>query len=719
MISRRAGKRSFALLPLVLAVALPAQQKPDPLRVLRTMEVEGVAAFDRDRIAGALVLDGTLLRELLRPLDPEAAASIAERVQELHRRGGYLQANANADVAAGVVTVRLEAGPRSACGAIRIEGNTVVPTARLRERLTVGAGEKPLWTEGAFPVLAMDMLSRRAIAIVTAAYRDAGRHGVRVQAELQPDGGAVSLHIAIADEGREVRVQKLAIDGDDAAAAAVLAAVPFTPGSLADTATIEALQRGIEASGRYFEVQARLPDPVPAALEPLLFAVKPRPNAPAPGTLAARDVAQVRAMFDKVLADLRVGRVLRLQTELREGDAAPQLRLLPGPAGIAFGSDGVELAAERTGWGEGTPVRASLRLCADALTVVLAERTLQWRFGEALGVQITVNTSFSASGEAELRWGIGLGTMHRDLVAASLHPATAAHLLTRARSIRRDGEELVVEFPVTTLRIGADGSVVGDRIEFVDGERRLALAWSQERLASPHGRTVESARGASPVAMVCDAVARLARAQLTATADPRVRALVVAAIESAATLPASTTPDSAAVDVPSLADGGMAMERMVAAVAGRLVVDRRFHGELVAVAGAFAAMLRGDGTAGAHFGALAENRSAGPLVLGAVAKLLGLIGNDRAATSFRAVAADRCTFEAFYRDAAGLAANLPEFASVPAHVGAAWRRVPELQALLAGLPAGGEGDVQAWQKGLELLWQYGGEQWLRDNLLGN
>jgi hypothetical protein len=50
---------------------------------------------------------------------------------------------------------------------------------------------------------------------------------------------------------------------------------------------------------------------------------------------------------------------------------------------------------------------------------------------------------------------------------------------------------------------------------------------------------------------------------------------------------------------------------------------------------------------------------------------------------------------------------------LPSHIGAAWRRVPELQELLAGLPAGGEGDVIAWQRGIELLWQHGGEASLR------
>jgi hypothetical protein len=31
---------------------------------------------------------------------------------------------------------------------------------------------------------------------------------------------------------------------------------------------------------------------------------------------------------------------------------------------------------------------------------------------------------------------------------------------------------------------------------------------------------------------------------------------------------------------------------------------------------------------------------------------------------------------------------------------------------------GADGDVLAWQKGLELLWNAGGERWLRDTLAG-
>lgn len=711
------GIPSLALLPFVFAGALFAQQKPDPLRVLRAMEVEGVAAFDRDRIAGALVLDSALMRELQRPLDPEVAAAVADRVEELHRRGGYLQAKAHGEVAAGVVTVRLVAGPRSACGAIRIEGNVAVPTALLRERLTMGGTTEPLWTEGAFATQAAEVLRRRAVALVTVAYLDAGRHGVAVQAELSPEGGTVVLRVKVTDEGHEVRVQRLALQGDDAASAAVLAGVTFAPGILADTKAIEALQRQLEATGRYFEVRPLWSEPVPATLDPLVFAVKVRPNAPAPGQLQPGDVAQVRAMIDKVVADLRGGRVLRLQTSLNEGDVSPLLRVLPGLVTVAFGNRGVELTAERTQWTDGEPGRAAVRFAADALTVELGDRAQQWRFGEALGVQFTVNTSFTPDGEAGLRWGVALSTASQDLLATTIHPATAAHLLTRATSIRRDGEVLVVEFPVATLRIAADGALAGDAVEFVDGERKLQVGWSTERLDA-RGRPAEAVRGSSPAAMVLDCAGRLARAHLTTATEPRVRALVLAAIDATATLPIATSPDGAEVDMPSLADSGMAMDRMVLALAGRLAVDRRIEGDLVAVATAFAALLRGDGTAGAHFGALAETKSAGPLLLGCVSRLLGVAGIERAAASFRDVATDRCTFAAFYRDAAGLGANLTAFASVPAHVGAAWRAVPEMREVFADLPPDAEGDLAAWRKGLEILWQSGGEAWVRGTLLG-
>ena len=316
---------------LFVASILPGQDRHDPLRVLRTMEVEGLAAFDRDRIAGALTVDGTLLRELQRPLDDEAAVAIAARVQELHRLGGYLQAKAQADVAAGVVTVQLAAGPRSSCGPVRIDDNSAVPTARLRDALAARTDDKAAWTEGAFPTAAVDAVQRRAVAVVTAVYRDLGRHGVRVQAEVGPEEGALVLRVRITDEGREVRVQRLALDGDDDAAKDVLAAVSFAPGALADTAWLVATQRQIERSGRYFDVRPVLVDPMPATLEPLVFAVKLRPNAPVPGALAPADVAQLQAMFDTVLADLRAGRLLELNTELREDDAPSWLRVLPGP----------------------------------------------------------------------------------------------------------------------------------------------------------------------------------------------------------------------------------------------------------------------------------------------------------------------------------------------------------------------------------------------------
>ncbi|MBL8751775.1 MAG: hypothetical protein JNK15_00635 [Planctomycetes bacterium] len=714
----RSATSLVALLPFVAVGALPAQRPADPLQVLRTMEVEGVAAFSRDRIAGALVLDGELMRELRRPLDADVAAAVAERVRELHRRGGYLQCKAHAAVEAGVVHVHLEAGPRSVCGAIQFEGNTAVPTARLRELLAASGSDKAVWTEGGFPVVATEVLQRRVEAAVVAAYRDAGRHGVLVDAELLPEANTIGLRVRVADEGHEVRVQRLQIEGDDTAAAAVLAEVAFTPGSLATTEWLTAMQRQIERSGRYFEVRPVMAATTRARPDPLVFAVKVRPNAPAPGTLAPRDVAQVQAMGDKLLADLRAGRGLRVQGDVRDGDVAPFLRVLPGPVSFALDNRGVLLAAERTTWGEGEPVRAAVRFASDALTVELGDQVMQWRFGEALGAQITVYTNFNPAGEAEFRWGIGLGGQSSELLVATIHPATAAHLLTRATAIHRDGDVLVVEFPLTTLRIAADGSIVGDAIEITADDRKLQLGWSKERLDKTPSRPTDTVQGASAAGMVFDCFSRLVKAQLSATTAPRVRAAVLAAIDAAATLPRTASSERDTVDVPSLAEGNQSMDRIVLATAGRIVVDRRLSGELVAVASAFAAMVRGDSTAGAHFQAIADRETAGPLVLGGMSRLLGLVGNARAAAVFGELAGKRCSFAAFYRDAADLAANLPALAAVPAHLGAAWRRVPELQELLAGLPAGADGDLAAWQKVLEMLWQNGGEQWLRGALLG-
>src|SRR5690606_20779513 len=66
--ARRAGALTMTPRALVaagivaLAALARAQEAPEPWRVLRALEVEGLAAFDRDTIASELVLDGVTRR---------------------------------------------------------------------------------------------------------------------------------------------------------------------------------------------------------------------------------------------------------------------------------------------------------------------------------------------------------------------------------------------------------------------------------------------------------------------------------------------------------------------------------------------------------------------------------------------------------------------------------------------------------------------------------
>lgn len=716
--SLRLVRSSIAVFVLVSLV--PAQTPREPLRVLRAMEVAGVAAFDRDAIATALVGDAVTMQALQRAPDEETAAAVAERVRELHRRGGYAKAEARGEFVDGTLRITLTAGTRFRAGPVRCSGNTRVPTARIRDLLGATDRGRATWVEGKFPVVDA-AIGRSVTTAVQNAYREVGRHGVRVKVDLVPAEDRLLLDVAIDDEGHDVRIQSLRLDGEEPAQRdAVMAAVPFVPGALATSAALATLQSQFESTGRYLSVALDLPAEVPAVLDPLPVTVEVRPGAPAVGTVPARDAEQLRRAIDTLLANVKKGVVVSVAAELAEEVTWGRLRLLPGTVTVHFGQAGIAVAVDRLQWGDAPAAKAMLHIVDDQLTFALGNRIGNWRFAGTVGLQFQITTNFSPTGEAEFRWGIGVSTNPGNEVAAIIHPATATHVLTRATEVRRDGDELTIRFGDTSLRIAADGEIVGQRVAVAADDLALTIALARTDLAELRPRPAAGGTRHDAAGLLLEGMIAIATDAFAAAGrdDARLPALMRGCVEAAgAASPEAPNPEPD-VGVPSLA-AAPSMQAMIATLAAMPAVQRQCQGRIVELSAAFGSLLQGDArVANASFRAMASDERQGPLSLAIAGKLQGLLGNDRAATAFRDLAAARWRFDAFYADAADLAGNLEFLRPWPARIGARWRAQPELRQLGDGLPAGEAGDLAAWQKGLEVLWAAGGEAYLREVLLG-
>lgn len=685
-----------------IAAAVVAQEVPDPLRALREMEVSGETVFPRDRVAMELVADADTMRELLRGLDVAAAEVVAERVCELHRRGGYANAKATGKVAGGVLHIALEAGTRYRCGEVRCTGNSALATEALAAACRAG-GERP-WAPTQFPNLAADAAERTAKLVVDA-YRAVGRHGAQATVALAPDGEAMALAITIADEGRELRIRSLRLDGEgDAAAAAVLGELAFAPDVVATSAVLAGLQRELESTGRYQTVDVAIPEDAPAVLDPLVVSVQLRTNAPAPGALHKRDIAQVGRAMDVVAAHLQRGDVVAVELDGSQSDGS---HFFSGKMSFRAGSNGFAMKAERCHWGGREWGRAVFGCTTERLWYELGGVGGTFDFPTPVAVQFRMATALGDGDEMQLSFNVGFSTGAGSGLQLDIHPATAAQLLAKASDVRRDGETLMVQLEDAALLIAADGELTSGRITV----GAATMSWA-EGFAKPPGSARSTAQLVTVLGtLVADALAAAAKT------DARLAALVRGSTLAAATLEPTKPSVASEPPIASLGEPGSTM-----AVIGRAVawpaVSREYDGHLVDLAAAAASLMLGQTRQmNARLGTIVRSERHGSLSLAILARAWSLLGNERAAATFRKVAVEEWSFDSIYGDLAELGASFESLRAAPARIGAAWRTQPELQELLAGVPEGEAGDLAAWRKGLELLWTSGGEKVLRDLLL--
>lgn len=732
---RRVRVTSLSLvLGLLTATIVPAQGVGEALVTLRKMEVAGLAAFSRDDVAVALLNDATTLTAVQRSLDAETAALVADRVRELHRRGGYAQAEATGKLADGVLRVDLHAGPRFRSGEVRCTGNQVVSAAALRERFAArpqapmwatdeeksaaNSDARRAWIDGEFPTMD-DRAAERMQRIVRDAYRERGRYGARAAVEFVPDGERMTLVVTVASEGHEVRMRSVKLDGEDeTAAAAVLSSVGFVRDTLATREAVGALRYGLEATGLYLHVDVAVDDEAPASLDPLVVKVKPRPGAPALDAVSPRDVEQVQRALRGLVVRVERGDTLRVTCTLTEPvPMGESLRYLPGVASVQVGRDGFLLDVERLQFREAPATRTVFGMCGLGCLFRCGEACAVWRTGVPMPMELRLASQLAESGEFEFRWGAKFHTRGTSLLDCSLHPATARQVIVRASSVQRDGETLALRFGETTVRIAADGALLDEEIAFTAQQHHFAIAWAKDGLGEMT-RAFDGVAVTSNLGEVVTTVLAAIGSQL-ATADPRVPALLREGVSTAAAAlePGVQGDRPAPSRAPVLDNPTTSVPALFGMILASTVVNREYRGCLPVICSAFACVLLGDSRAAkVAFDMLAEDGSAGPLHRGTVAIGFRLLGNERAADHFRDLAASRATFDDCWRDVADLAASFPALHGLPARIGARWRTAPELKELFTGVADGAAGDLAAWRKGLELLWNNGGERLLRDAL---
>ena len=723
---------------LAIAAFLPAQQAP-PWRVLREMEVTG-SGYDRDDVAGVLATDFATMRALHRGLDQDTAEGIAERVVVMHRAGGYPDAKATAELVDGGLRIAVQPGSRYRWGGVRCSGNTALTEEQVATALTVPprprmptgelappiASNKALLPVGQFANTTTSRSKRLQQGVVTA-YENIGRYGASIKVAHEPDGDKLVLLVTVLDEGREVFLGGVQMDGEpdaETAAAVIAWAVPEV-GMLATKAVRDRLRQRIEATARYAEVAVALPEPAPEASSArsatLIVNVVRIPEPPPFDASHLATAARLDHAMQRSAALLRGGELLQFGVEVGEQlPLQPVLTVHPGRIDLTMGTTGIHLEAEHIAWGDGPVERFALQVDPHGLRLVSGRSASIFAMpaGKLLSVQFQLMSTLHADGNGEIRWGLGTSTGDFPEFFFDMHPSFAAKLLRGANDVQHVDDDLVVRLGETTLRLGPAGEVRDQPIGFtvLGTECTVGLVSVLPNAVLPAN---DNAAAAPPEdALHKMLVAVLGQTVAHPTDRKRLRAMARGVID------AWPKPDDMLAnlhDVPSLpVEGGQAptMQFVFAAFVQQPCVRRGWSGQLVEACACASSYLAGDGrTASAALNELVEKQKAGPLLLIPLSMFFGLTNNPRHADALQELARTRWSFDAIWNDAADVLANTPSLADVPARAGAAFRKDPELQWLFDELPDGPAADHRAFRIAVRYWWSHGGESMLKQLLL--
>ncbi len=699
--------------------ALLAQEVREPWRVVRELRVTGAVAVQRDELVSALMADPRVMRLLVAPFDAAAFEKLAGAAQDVYRRNGFAQARVSWD--RDEHSIRVDEGSRRTCGEIVCEGNREVTTANLRAALHAASklfgDEKTGWRDGE-PAPADDFALRAVRQAMQRAYVDRGYHNALIEVSPVLRDAVMDLHVVVKDEGRPTVVRRIALRGDDDAEAA-LARLRWQPGALLTRELADDLEAQLNDQGRYQTIAFVLPEKMPIELDPLIVAVRVLPCAPRLAEFEHADVVQIRRALQRVVEHIDSGRLIAMGGDLH----ASQWR------GVQIDPGRVELRVSRGGFAIGLPSLRfkdgpdlPLELLVSPEWIGIAAGANSFRFGlpQPMAFTFTVRSSFGANGRCEVRWGAGVSAGdHPGAIDVTLHPATASYIrYSDPDLIRREGEDLIVAGRAVSLRIGPDGEWrSGSAIEVPDGDREsvamLDITWEQLRADF-------LTRHPEPLEFFPAFVSRVARVlpPMGFEASGNILELISSAVQVGG---AEALPRRAPAErLRSL--GGLQVEsappmnefaRLLLGWAARVEVCG-WPRDLCGVAGTL--MLGRSDVAGLCVSAYAHDAGHGPVAMLAGAAVLGLLGAEEVSLAMLRLAEERWSFAAAYDDVAAACAGMADAAALPRLVGARWRAEARFAALFADLPAGPDGDLAAWRKGLEVIWNGGGGEWLKQVL---
>lgn len=695
-----------------------AQADVEPWRVVRDLDLRGTHAVAARVLVSGLMLEPEVQKLLTERIDEAAMTCIAAVIGRIYRRNGFGESVVTGSLRSGRGVIEIEEGPRRTCGVIRCVGDSAVASAAIVARLQPRGRGFRGWQPGE-PAATDDAFLLAAATIVQEQCVDAGRLDARVTVRAEPRDDVVDLVVAFEDAGHRVRVQSLELVGERAVDhAAVLACLQWKPGDVVDAGWLARLREQLDALGRYREIRIQLPTPAPDTLDPLRVEVEVVSHAPPLAALDAPAVEAVRRGLARVVAHIEGGHLVRYRCTFDDAmTVVPGLRVLPGTLTMDVSRAGWRAALPNLEVGGRPTGPFEMILTPESLALEVAGLHANCAFASALQVSAKVSTHFEPDGTCLLGWSVEFRPDGApSALTVQVHPATASFCVHGpGNTHRREGEDLVLTFDDSELRLGADGELRTRRIDFqTDG-----LARSLELVDATFAdlRSTFQARHPAAVASVGEFLAAFASEQVSGLPDAelgegvRVTALLrgaVLGLQAIAQTPNAMPEQASATPARPFAFPASTSAVTVPGALLGLAAQPWLEGWAADLLGALAtlSLSRADAAAECLLN-YRRNEDHGPIAMLLAARFLDHFGVAVVSRSFAGVAAQRWSFDAVYRDLAAVLDDIPQLADLPRAIGAAWRQQEELAALFPPVPPDSDPDLAAWRAGLEDLWRGG------------
>lgn len=733
--------RQISLLACTVVSCLVGQSPP--WRSLARATFRGNATFPADEIRRAIGWYPPAVLAISEGDQATACDVLASGIVEGYRRAGFAEASVRTKVTPVGLEFDIVEGRRARCGQIVFEGNLRVPTADLiaalraeqdpevsfdlvsatarRGRPRVGLSD--WWRPSEFARCDASSATAAAAAIADA-YGRLGFTKARATVSFRPSGERVDLHVAVLDEGDQVRVASVMVVGEQVdALPAVMARIAWQPGCLYTRALRDDLERQLLRTGRYATVRCDEPGPHQRLLDPLVLRVQRVGYPPGDDAGTQRDFAQLLAMFEAVARHFEQGRGVLFTGEVPAAEVDAAGWIGPGALRARLGHQSLSVEVEALRGSGGRYAPFSCDLTSDAILLVHGDR---WAFARAagiIGLELALESRPQTGlGAQELNWGVGIRTgVSGSSQRVRFHPTTAAYLLQEGPvRCRRDGDHLVLRVGHADLRIGPDGTFepreipVGGTAGGPSGRVSLAdeggqIDFDARRARLPAGQEVPIANLLSSMCLGAALDRIEARGIDLGEAQPLFHAIRRLPMPAAAA-ELFTAHDRFSIVWPNPpAEHKEGIQSMIGRLATFLAATWPGDGWPAAVLGAGPRLLGEGGSAqraASHLYELREDPKFGPLALSTIAAAIQWLGFDRPAAIVRKEALGRCSFDNALADLESMTRPDGFVGELLRSLGRHWRTDPATAALCK-VPDGPDADLVACRKGLQMLWDAG------------